>query len=1145
MAESRDEERDDARARDRALDVRESFLVQAPAGSGKTGLLIQRFLALLAHVDRPERIVAMTFTRKAAAEMRERVLQALRAAAAGDECDGSLPHDVVTRRLALAALAQDARHDWQLVAHPSRLRMLTIDALATALARSAPLATGLGALPDFVDDASALHVAAVRHTLAAADAGDPAWLRFLAHVDNDADAAVGLLAAMLARRDQWLRLSLGVDSEALRRELERALRAESDAALGRAAQLFPQPLVARLPALARHAAGYVEPPPVGRLPAGLLAALAARASLPPVEAAALGEWEALGNWLLTKNDPAFRQRVTVNDGFPPQGSDPGRAERAAALQAMKQFLSDAAAVPGLAHALHAVRTLPPARYGDAAWSFVEATLRLLPRVAASLLLVFGREGKADFSEATLRALAALGEADDPGDLLLAMDFQIAHLLVDEFQDTSTTHLALIAKLTSGWEHGDGRSLFAVGDPMQSIYRFREAQVGIFLDAQASGRVAGVDVTAIGLARNFRSQRPVVDWVNEVFAQVLPAVSDPGRGEVAYRRFAATRDDARSASPSLAILPDRNAEAARVVQLVRAAQAAGSGDIAILVRARSHLDAILPALRREGIAFTAVELESLAERLSTRDLVTLTRALTQPADRLAALALLRAPWCGLTLADLVTLADAANRRPVLAVAADPVVTRTLSGDGRARVARLLAALAPAWATRGQASLARRARSAWLALGGPACGDGDVDLAGAESFFALLAQHDRGGDLADWDAFARAAGALFAEPEAIRRAGVQVMTLHKAKGLEFDTVILPGLARATRSGEDPALRWKERAHDGRAALLLAPLRAREGAASAPDPVYRYLKALDAEEDAAELGRLLYVGCTRAQRALHLVAALDLAPPKDDQPPRWRTPPARSALARLWSALNPALPEAPAQAARPRADVGDDVEEDATPQAPQWSRLPLDWTLPEPARSVEDDVSVEGESGLEPPFDWAHTTSAAIGTIAHRLFAQIGREGLAAWDAERVRAQRARVLVELAGEGVDVSERAAAAASIEAAVSRVLEDGRGRWLYDPAHAEGRSEWALCGLDGARLAHVSLDRTFVSDGVRWIVDFKTGRHEGGDANAFLDREAARYRDQLERYARLVRAIDARPIHLALYFPRVDGGWRAWPFVG
>ncbi len=145
-------------------------------------------------------------------------------------------------------------------------------------------------------------------------------------------------------------------------------------------------------------------------------------------------------------------------------------------------------VPGFCEALHAVRTLPPPRYADAAWAFVEATLALLPTLALHLQLAFARAGETDFSEASLRALQALGDADAPGDLLLAADLRIAHILVDEFQDTSLMQLDLVGKLTSGWSEGDGRTLFAVGDPMQSIYRFREAEVRNFLDG-ARRRVA--------------------------------------------------------------------------------------------------------------------------------------------------------------------------------------------------------------------------------------------------------------------------------------------------------------------------------------------------------------------------------------------------------------------------------------------------------------------------------------------------------------------------------------------------------------------------------------------------------------------------------------------------------------------------------
>ncbi len=730
----------DAGARARALDIGTSFLVQAPAGSGKTGLLIQRVLALLAHVDRPEQILAMTFTRKAAAEMRERVLRALREAQENCPVDPLDDHAVRTRHLALAALAHDARCDWHLVDNPLRLRILTLDALATAFARQAPIATGLGALPAFVDDAGGLYREAVLAALRGAAATDPAWRAFLVHLDNDAGVVVGLLADMLGKRDQWRnRLPVGAAGDEVRVVLEQALAYECQAALSRLATLLPPAMIAELVTHERFAGMNLEAEDHSAL-AKALTAMAEQGGLPPIAVDALDQWRTLANWLLVKDEPRLRSRWIKTEGFPAADRkvDPHGA-RPAAKAAMLAWIAAADAAPGFVAALHTVRTLPPARYSDAAWKFVAATLTLLPALAAQLQLVFARSGNTDFSEATLRALTALGDAESPGDLLLAADLSIAHVLVDEFQDTSWTHLELIARLTAGWSPGDGRTMFAVGDPMQSIYRFREAEVRIFLDAQATGRINDIAVECLQLTRNFRSQAPVVDWINAVFPQVLGTASDAARGEVGYAPVLATRGHADGPAPTVELHADADSEAAGVLSHVRAALRDGAEDIAILVRSRAHLASILPALRNARVTFTAVDLEALSERLATRDLLTLTRALTQPADGIAGLALLRAPWCGLTLADLLVIADTARKSTVFAAIAEDATVARLSADGRARIARLRAALEPALAARGRMPLHDVVRAAWIALGGPACGDGDVDIDGASRFFALLAAH----------------------------------------------------------------------------------------------------------------------------------------------------------------------------------------------------------------------------------------------------------------------------------------------------------------------------------------------------------------------------------------------------------------------
>jgi ATP-dependent exoDNAse (exonuclease V) beta subunit len=130
--------------------------------------------------------------------------------------------------------------------------------------------------------------------------------------------------------------------------------------------------------------------------------------------------------------------------------------------------------------------------------------------------------------------------------------------------------------------------------------------------------------------------------------------------------------------------------------------------------------------------------------------------------------------------------------------------------------------------------------------------------------------------------------------------------------------------------------------------------------------------------------------------------------------------------------------------------------------------------------------------------------------------------------------------ASKGIDDAGLDAASQQVETAIRQLLGDERGRWLFASDHIDARSEWALAGVDGDEIVHIVIDRTFVADGVRWIVDFKTGTHEGADSEAFLDRERLRYAPQLDRYARIVRALDRRPIRLGLYYP-LQRGWREW----
>ncbi len=242
--------RADAAARRTALDVTRSFIVQAPAGSGKTELLTQRFLALLAVVERPEALLAITFTRKAAAEMRNRILEALRQC--GDPASKLRDE---TRALAQRVLQVDASREWGLLRNPSRLRVLTIDALNQSLARRLPVLSGLGAGLGIDEDGGKLYDLAAERLLQHLPSADPdnaeAVGVLLEHLDNNVGKLVELIGAMLARREAWLPVlpadvTAYGDEGAVRTELEAGRAAIVGGHLRSLAQAFPQPLLAEL-----------------------------------------------------------------------------------------------------------------------------------------------------------------------------------------------------------------------------------------------------------------------------------------------------------------------------------------------------------------------------------------------------------------------------------------------------------------------------------------------------------------------------------------------------------------------------------------------------------------------------------------------------------------------------------------------------------------------------------------------------------------------------------------------------------------------------------------------------------------------------------------------------------------------------------
>jgi ATP-dependent helicase/nuclease subunit A len=847
----------DAAARATSLDPARSFIVQAPAGSGKTELLIQRYLALLATVDQPEQVVAITFTRKAAAEMRRRVQDALRGAAQGRSATRA--HEQTTLRFASAVIARDAQSDWTLLTQPQRLRIDTLDAFNASLAQQLPvLADGVAAAA-IVDKPEQLYHEAARRAIGAVIGNETALVAslrtLLLGVDNDTERLEQLLAALLARRDQWLQDFAGVDATALRPALEGALQRLVDDEVAVAAAACPAAVLEELAPLLRHAAGAAAEALRARLAPWLAI------ERPPHEGPlALAAWRGVAALLLTK-EGEWRKRITRAEGFGPQHTD--LRDRCYSL------LERCRVEEPLRRALASVASLPEGHYSESQWHSLTALRAVLLRLAAELKVVFAERHVVDFVELALAARRALGQVDAPSDLLLALDRRIQHILVDEFQDTSHSQLRLIELLTAGWQADDGRTLFLVGDPMQSIYRFRDADMSLFLRAKQRG-IGNIALTSLTLESNFRAAPAIVDWVNSVFAGVFPREDRIESGIAAFRASHAVRDGAPGQFVATAAVASTyaSAEVERVIEILAAErERSAEQSIAVLVQSRSHLEGLRERLRARGWPVHAVEIDTLDEQQVAQDLAGLTRALTHPADKIAWLGVLRAPWCGLRWVDLVALCDDAGERSVYEILHDAARIERLDADARARIGALTTVLANAFAQRHDASLARWVERTWRDLDGPACLDDNAELQAADQYFALLAAAERHGDLDDPAQLHVLLTGAQPQADPPREQGVEIMTMHRAKGLEFDTVVLLGLAREPRPDEPKALQWLPRvAADGHEDLLIVPAATIGDDAGAR--LTDFVRRAERERDLAERARLLYVATTRARERLHLV-------------------------------------------------------------------------------------------------------------------------------------------------------------------------------------------------------------------------------------------------------------------------------------
>jgi len=354
------------------------------------------------------------------------------------------------------------------------------------------------------------------------------------------------------------------------------------------------------------------------------------------------------------------------------------------------------------------------------------------------------------------------------------------------------------------------------------------------------------------------------------------------------------------------------------------------------------------------------------------------------------------------------------------------------------------------------------------------------------------------------------------------------------LEFDSVIIPQLARGAKSSDRELLIWTEQIGEDGAPTLLVAVQPQK---REKDSEYDHVSSILKTKEENELKRLFYVACTRPRNQLYLLGSIDT-----------KNGGAECCEARkgtflhlLWGTekteyTRQLRERRPVQSSLP-------LTETATPIT-RLHRLPSGWKAPTLTTSVswQPELKRDIPSAQVIKYEWASGAGRHVGTIVHEMLKRVAEGGSEAWSARRMASMEPIVRSELLRLGILPSDEKKYTSRVMQAVQNVIESPRGLWILKN-HAEARSEWAIAGRIGDRLISGTIDRSFRDEeGRLWIVDFKTSDHEGGQLDSFLDEERRRYQPQLESYASLLSQLTNGPIWLGLCFPLLNG-WREWQF--
>ena len=556
----------DGELREKALHL-SSFIVEAPAGSGKTSLLTDRFLKLLTVVDMPEEIVAITFTKKAASEMKAKIIERIK--------ESKSP-------FAQTILKRSEEKGWDIEHNLSRLKVMTIDKFCHNVVSQIPVLSKMGSKPNITDTPEKFYEESVKQTLQAKDGIEDIKVVFT-HYDNEYEKINRRLVAMMSIRDQWKYRCYMLTQKSSGQIIE-----EGNAYLEHLTKPIYQKIRAELNQNQLNdlieILHYLESTNLRED-----IKLKNKNSF-NFDSEEIPLWQTITKILFTDKNTR-RENITAREGF--KNDDEGEIYKNKCRNLPNiDFLLAIKAIPEPLSETYALK--------------LRSIANILLQCEKKLRQLFKQRNTVDFIEIIEIANEALGKNDAASDLLLSLDYKISHLLIDEFQDTSRSHFNFLKKIVDGWTPEAQKTIFCVGDPMQSIYKFREADVSIFIEAKKNG-FNTIPLETIQLRDNYRSSSTIVNEINQIFENILPKEDSIQEGAVSYKPFVSAKKEHDSNvsefkfhALKFAESTDIDTEEAKYVcNLIDTFPE--NEKIAILTRSRSHLSELINYIRNYEIS----------------------------------------------------------------------------------------------------------------------------------------------------------------------------------------------------------------------------------------------------------------------------------------------------------------------------------------------------------------------------------------------------------------------------------------------------------------------------------------------------------------------------------------------------------------